>query len=54
MCSKYSRRLKMEVSNKLKEIDIKKCTCYYFDDIIKYFDLDNILIDERSWKYFSL
>ena len=54
MCSKYSRRLKMEVSDKLEEIDIKKCTCYYFDDIIKYFDLDNILIDERSWKYFSL
>ena len=27
-----------------KEIDIKNCTCYYFDDItkFKYFDLDNI------------
>ena len=22
-------------SNKLKEIDIENCTCYYFDDIIE-------------------
>ena len=25
----------MENNDKLKEIDIKNCTCYYFDDIIK-------------------
>ena len=25
----------MESNNKLKEINIKKHTCYYFDDIIK-------------------
>ena len=25
----------MEINNKLKEIDIKNCTCYCFDDIIK-------------------
>ena len=32
--------------------DIKNCTCYYFDDIIKIedFNLDNILIDEKSFK----
>ena len=26
------------------------CTCYYFDDIIKLqdFDLDNVLVDEKS------
>ena len=32
------------------------CTCYYFDGVIKieHFDLDNILKDEMSWKYFSL
>ena len=26
--------------------------CYYFDDIIKieYFNLDNVLIDEKSYK----
>ena len=41
-------------SNKLKEIDIKNHTCYYFDDIIENkdfdFDFDNILIDEKSYK----
>ena len=33
-----------------KKIRIKNRTCYYFDDIIKLedFDLDNILIDEKS------
>ena len=38
----------MDSNNELKEIDIKNCTCYYFDDIIKFedFDLDNILIEE--------
>ena len=40
----------MESNYKLKEINIKNCTCYYFDDIIKFedFDLNNILIDEKS------
>ena len=39
----------MENNNKLKQIDIKSRTCYYFNDIIKFedFDLDNILIDEK-------
>ena len=34
----------------LKEINIKNCTCYYFNDIIKIedFDFDNILLDEKS------
>ena len=42
----------MESNDKLIEIDIKNRTCYYFDDIIKIkdFDLDNILIDEKSWE----
>ena len=42
----------MESNDKLKGIDIKNCTCYYFDDIIKieYFYLDNILIDEKLYK----
>ena len=41
----------MESNNKLK-IDIKNCTCNYFDDIIKSedCDIDNILIDENSYK----
>ena len=42
----------MECNDKLKEIDIKNHTCYYLDDIIKTedFDLDNILIDEKSYE----
>ena len=40
----------MEDTNKLKEINVKNHSCYYFDDIIKFedFDLDDILIDEKS------
>ena len=36
----------------MKEINIKCCACYYFDDIIKFedFDLDNILIHEKSYE----
>ena len=39
-------------NNKFKNVRIKKPTCYYFDDIIKLkdFDLDNILIYEKSHK----
>ena len=41
---------KIENSDKFKEINIKNCTCYYFDEITKFkdFDLDKILIDEKS------
>ena len=41
----------MESNDELKEIDIKSCTCYYFDGIINIedFNLDNILIDEKSY-----
>ena len=36
------------MSNKLKEIDIKNCTCYFSDDII---NLEiKIKIDEKSYK----
>ena len=40
----------MESNDKLKEIDIKNRTCYYFDNIIKIedFDTDDILRDEKS------
>ena len=39
-------------NNELNEIDIKNRTCYYFDDIINtsYLNLDNILIDEKSYE----
>ena len=42
----------MESNDELEEIDIKNCTCCYFDDMIKIedFDLDNILIDKKSSK----
>ena len=41
----------MESNNKLKEISVKNCTCYCFDDTIKCedFNLDNILIDKKSY-----
>ena len=44
--------IKTETNDKLKEIDIKNRTCYYFDNIIKTedFDLENILIDEKSYE----
>ena len=37
-------------SNELKKVCIKNRVRYYFDDMIKLedFDLDNILIDEKS------
>ena len=46
----------MGSNDKLKEIDIKNYTCYYFDDIIKTedFDLDNILIYEKSYENISV
>ena len=43
----------MESKDELKEINIKTCACYYFDDIISDFDtnFDNILlVYEISYK----
>ena len=44
----------MESKHELKEIDIKDCTWYYFDDIIRFWDRDvefgNILFDEKSYE----
>ena len=39
-------------NNQFLKVRIKNWTCYYFDDITKLecFDLDNILIDEKSHK----
>ena len=38
----------MQSEEELKEIHIKNCVCYYFDDIIRDFDInfDNILLDK--------
>ena len=42
----------MDGNDELKEIDIKNCMCYYFDDIIRIedFNLYNILIDEKLYE----
>ena len=42
----------MESNDKFRWIDIKNCTCYYFDDIIKIedFNFDNILIDYETYE----
>ena len=40
------------MSNKVKDIDIKNRAYYFFNDIIriKFFDSNNIKIDEKSYK----
>ena len=40
------------MNNKFKDIDIKKCTYYLFDDMIniKNLDLSNIKINEKPYK----
>ena len=42
----------MESNDELKEIDIKNCTCYHFNDTVRVGDLDfdNILLDENHMK----
>ena len=42
----------MESKDELKEIDIKNCTCYYFDDIMRALDIHSgdILLDKKSYK----
>ena len=48
----YSNTCIIKVSNKVNNIDIKKCTYYFFNDIIdkKTFDPNNVKIDEKSYK----
>ena len=40
------------MSNKVKDINIKNQTYYFFNDIIniEHFDLNNIKIDKKSYK----
>ena len=44
----------MESEDKLKEVDIKNRTCYYFDDIIRFWDRDidfnDILLSKTLYK----
>ena len=44
--------INVDRNDELKQINIKNCACYYFDDILKIedFHIDNILIDEKSYK----
>ena len=44
--------INVDRNDELKQINIKNCACYYFDDILKIedFDIDKILIDEKSYK----
>ena len=35
-------------NNELKCASIKNRTCYNFEDIVKFEDFDNILLDEKS------
>ena len=46
----------MESKDKLKEIDIKNCACYYFDDIIKVININfgDILFDEKLYENISV
>ena len=41
----------MESKNELKEIDIKNCSCYFYDDIMRAWDTDidfsDILLYEK-------
>ena len=41
----------MKSKDELKEIDIKNCTCYYFDDIMRVTDIDfsDSLLNEKSY-----
>ena len=40
------------MNNKIKDIDIKNCTYYFFNDIlnIEHFSPNSIRIDEKSYK----
>ena len=42
----------MKSNDEFKEIDIKNCTCYYFDDIMRVADINfyNILLEEKSYE----
>ena len=45
----------MKSKNELKEIDIKNCLCYYFDNIIKEAksNFSNILLDKNLYENIS-
>ena len=46
----------MESKDELKEINLKNCTCYYFDDIKTHRDFcsDHNLLDRKSYEHVKL
>ena len=46
----------MKSKNELKEIYIKNCVCYYFDDIINgtKIDFSNTLLDKKLYDNISV
>ena len=46
----------MKSKNELKEIDIKNCVCFYFNDIINgtKTTFSNILINKKSYENISV
>ena len=44
------------MSNSIKDIEVKNCMCYFFDDIIsiKNLEQNNIKTDEKSHKNISI
>ena len=54
---RYWCTFSIKIANyEFKKVHIKNCTCYYFDYIIKLkdFDIDNVLIDEKSHENISI
>ena len=45
----------MESKDELKEIDLKNGTCYCFDDVMRYIDINfnNVLLDKKSYKKYK-
>ena len=48
----YINKCFIKMSNKVKDINTRKWTYYFFNDIIniKKFDLNNVKMDEKSYK----
>ena len=49
--------LKLQSKDELKKIDINNHMCYYFDDIIRFWDRDinlsDILLDKKSYEAYK-
>ena len=50
----HINNIKMVRNNDLKEIVIKNYTCNYFDDMININNLDDILLNEKSYNNISI